>query len=77
MAFENTNLQRRVLAHEQILQVLIAHMEESEPKCLDRLEEIFTVHHTLGADEQDYTDTAAYAQQFIHQVVRLKDRMPS
>jgi len=77
MAFENTNLQRRVLAHEQILQVLIAHMAESEPKFLDRLEEIFTEHHTLGADEQNYTDTAAYAQQFIRQVVRLKDKMPS
>jgi hypothetical protein len=77
MAIENTDLERRVLAHEQILQVLIAHMAESEPKFLDRLEEIFTEHHTLGANEQDYTDTAAYAQQFIHQVVRLKDKMPS
>jgi hypothetical protein len=77
MAIENTDLERRVLAHEQILQVLIAHMAESEPKFLDRLEEIFTEHHTLGADEQNYTDTAAYAQQFIRQVVRLKDKMPS
>jgi hypothetical protein len=29
----------------------------------------------LGADEQDYTDTAAYAEQFIQQVVRLRDKM--
>jgi hypothetical protein len=29
---------------------------------------------TLGANEQDYTDTAAYAEQFIHHVVRLRDR---
>jgi hypothetical protein len=28
---------------------------------LNRLQQIFTKHHTLGADEQDYTDTAAYA----------------
>jgi hypothetical protein len=40
----------RVLAHEQILQVLIAHMAEAEPKFLDRLQQIFTKHHTLGAD---------------------------
>jgi hypothetical protein len=62
------------LAHEQILQVLIAHVAEAEPKFLDRLQQIFTRHHTLGADEQDYTDTAAYAEQFIQQVVRLRDK---
>jgi hypothetical protein len=48
-------------------------MAEAEPKFLDRLQQIFTKHHTLGADEQDYTDTAAYAEQFIHQVARLRD----
>jgi hypothetical protein len=71
---ENTDLERRVLAHEQILQVLIAHMAEAEPRFLDRLQQIFTKHHTLGANEQDYTDTAAYAEQFIQQVVRLRDK---
>jgi hypothetical protein len=74
MDVENTDLERRVLAHEQILQVLIAHMAEVEPKFLDRLQQIFTKHHILGADEQDYTNTAAYAEQFIHHVVRLRDR---
>src|SRR5690242_14728114 len=74
MDVENTDLERRVLAHEQILQVLIAHMAEAEPKFLDRLQQIFTKHHTLGANEQDYTDTAAYAEQFIQQVVRLRDK---
>jgi hypothetical protein len=71
---ENTDLERRVLAHEQILQVLIAHMAEAEPKFLDRLQQRFTKHHTLGADEQDYTDTAAYAEQFVQHVVRLRDK---
>ena len=32
MDVENTDLERRVLAHEQILQVLIAHMAESGTK---------------------------------------------
>jgi len=67
--------ERRVLAHEQILQVLIAHITEGAPKSLDRLQQIFTNHHTLGADEQDYTDTAGYAEQFIEQVARLRDKM--
>ena len=65
MDVENTDLERRVLAHEQILQVLIAHMAEAEPRFLDRLQQIFTKHHTLGANEQDYTDTAAYAEQLV------------
>ena len=74
MDIEKTDLERRVLAHEQILQVLIAHMAATEPRFLDRLQKIFMKHHTLGANEQDYTDTAAYAEQFIHHVVRLRDR---
>jgi hypothetical protein len=75
MDVENTDLERPVLAHEQILLVLIAHKAEGEPKFLDRLQQIFTKHHTLGADEQDYTDTAGYAEQFIRQVARLRDKM--
>jgi hypothetical protein len=74
MDVENTDLERRVLAHEQILQVLIAHMAEAEPKFLDRLQQTFTQHHTLGADEHDYTGTATYAEQLIQQVVRLRDK---
>ena len=73
MDVENTDLERRVLAHEQILQVLIAHMPEAEPKFLDRLQQVFTKHHTLCAGEQDYTGTAAYGEHFIQQVVRLRD----
>src|SRR2546423_13739627 len=74
MSIENTDLERRVLAHEQILQVLIAHLAEAEPKFLDRLKEIFTQQRTLGANEHDYTDTAAYAEQFIQQVAPLTSK---
>ena len=71
---ENTDLERRVLAHEQILQVLIAHMAEAEPKIPDRPQQTFTKHHTLGADKHDYTGTAAYAEQLIQEVVRMTPR---
>lgn len=71
MPLENTDLERRVLAHEQILQVLIAHMAEAEPKFLARLREVFTQRHRLGTREQDFTDTAAYAEEFIQEVSRL------
>jgi hypothetical protein len=50
-------------------------MAEGEPKFLDRLQQIFTNHHTLGADEQDHTRTAGSAEQFIQQVARLRDKM--
>jgi hypothetical protein len=73
MDVENTDLERRVLAHEQILQVLIAHMSEAEPQFLERLHHIFIAHRHVGASEQDYTDTLGYAQQFIEQVKRLNE----
>ena len=74
MAVENTDLERRVLAHEQILQVLIAHLAEAEPKFLERLQQIFSRHRVMGAEEQDYTDTSQYAEQFIRQVERLREK---
>ena len=42
--------------------------------CVVGAARLFTKHHTMGADEQDYTDTAAYAEQFIQQVVRLRGK---
>lgn len=68
MTVENTDLERRVLAHERILQALIAHLAESQPMFLDRLRAVFSGHHTLGANEQDYTGTDQYADQFIRQI---------
>jgi hypothetical protein len=71
LAVEDTDLERRVLAHERILQVLIAHMSEAEPKFLERLQQIFVDHRHVGWSEQDYTDTLGYIKQFIEQVARL------
>jgi len=70
---DSTALDRKVLAHEQILQVLIAHMAETEPRFLDRLKAIFTSHQILGAREQDYYDTAQYAEQFIRTVEKIQE----
>jgi hypothetical protein len=71
MPIEATDLERRVLAHEWILQVLIAHMAEEEPKFLDRLKAIFTKHHTPNASKEDFTGTAQYAEQFIHNIENI------
>jgi hypothetical protein len=68
---ENTELERRVLAHERILQALIAHLAEGEPRFLDRLSETFCVPLQRSRAEHDYTDTDSYAAEFIGTVVRL------
>jgi len=62
---DTTALERKVLAHEQILQVLIGHLAETEPKFLDRLKAVFTRHHILASNE--------YAEQFIHEIERMQE----
>lgn len=71
MGLEETDLERRVLAHEQILQALIAHMVETEPKFLQRLSATFSHPVRLEPVRQDYTDTAAYAASFVREIIRL------
>jgi hypothetical protein len=68
---EETDLERRVLAHERILQVLIAHLAEAEPRFVARLSTLFGDPSREDRREGDYTDTQAYADQFIQQVLRL------
>lgn len=75
MVAENTNLERRVLAHEQILQALMAQLAESEPGFLDRMQGRFATARR-GSYEHDYVETADYAEAFLHEVVRL-GRKPS
>jgi hypothetical protein len=74
---ENTDLERRVLAHERILQVLIAHMAEGEPKFTARLSAVFGDSMRVGRREHDYTDTHAYADQFIRKILRLGEHVQS
>ena len=68
---EDTDLERRVLAHERILQALIAHMAEGNPLFFARLSEVFSDTAFVGRREHDYTDTHNYAHQFIQEVARI------
>lgn len=68
---EGTDLERRVLAHERILQVLIAHMAETEPKLVAQLKAAFGEALPESRREYDFTDTDAYADQFVRKVVQL------
>lgn len=71
---EDTDLERRVLAHERILQALIAHIAEAEPKFIARLSAVFSETPGAGRREHDYTDTHGYADQFIQNLLRLVAR---
>ena len=68
---EGTDLERRVLAHERILQTLIAHMAEVEPRFVERLRGVFGNPARATRQEHDYVDTDAYAAEFIEEVTRL------
>lgn len=65
MTIENTDLERRVLAHEHILQALIRHLAELNPEILCRLKAGFADGHDLGECEQNYTSTSQYRESFV------------
>jgi hypothetical protein len=70
---EDTDLERRVLTHERILQALIAHMAEAEPKFVAHLNAVFSEPLLTGRREHDFTDTHAYADQFVRKVRQLME----
>ena len=68
---ETTDLERRVLAHERILQALIAYMARSEPRFVDHLRERFVEPMQMARHEHDHRETDDYAEEFIRAVMRL------
>jgi len=68
---ETTELERRVLAHERILQSLIAYMARAEPRFLDHLSKTFVEPMAMARREQDFTETDDYAEEFVRAVVAL------
>ncbi|WP_231119112.1 hypothetical protein [Rhodovulum sp. MB263] len=70
-AAETTDLERRVLAHERILQALIAYMARTEPRFADHLRERFVEPMKLTQREHDHRGTDEYAEEFIRAVMLL------
>lgn len=66
-----TDLERRVLAHERILQSLIAYMSRTEPRFVEHLQKCFVEPMAMARHEQDYTDVDDYAEEFISAIVRI------
>jgi len=69
MAVEETDLERRVLAHERILQALIIHLIETRPELLDDLCARFSTPGR-GGYQHAHTDTSGYAEQFMQDIRR-------
>lgn len=67
---EITTLERRVLAHERILQALIVRLAEDDPDILVQLKTSFGSGHDLGEYEQDFVSTDHYGDHFIRSVER-------
>ena len=74
---ETTDLERRMLAHERIVQALIAYMARTEPRFVDHLRERFVEPMKLTQREHDYRETGDYAAEFIRAVMLLGEaRVP-
>lgn len=73
MPTETTDLERRVLAHERVLQALIAYMARTEPHFIDHLKERFVEPMCMERHEQDFRDTEDYAAEFIQVIIRLEE----
>lgn len=67
-----TDLERRVLAHERILQFLLAEMAAADASLTDRLLATFSPQGRR-AHQHDYTDAEDYAEAFIRQVLKLNE----
>jgi len=68
---ETTDLERRVLAHERILQALIAYMASTEPRFVDHLRERFVEPMSMARHEHDHRETDDYVEEFIRAVMLL------
>jgi len=68
---ESTELERRVLAHERILQSLIAYMSRTEPFFVDYLRDRFVEPMKMARHEHDYRDVDDYAEEFIRAIMLM------
>ncbi|WP_417829583.1 hypothetical protein [Thalassospira sp.] len=69
---EATALERRVLAHERILQSLLAYMSRNDPRFVEYLQSRFVLPMSRVSHEHDYKETDEYAEDFIRAVMLLE-----
>lgn len=70
---QETDLERRVLAHERILQFLLAELAQADPSLADRLTTAFWPK-SRNSHQHDHTDAEDYAEAFVRQVLKLNEQ---
>ncbi|QDY70262.1 hypothetical protein FPZ52_06335 [Qingshengfaniella alkalisoli] len=60
-----------MLAHERVLQALIAYMARTEPRFINHLNERFVEPMRMAKHEHDHRETDDYAEEFIRAVILL------
>jgi hypothetical protein len=65
------------LAHERVLQALIAYMARTEPRFVDHLRERFVEPIKMARHEHDHRDSDDYAEEFIRAVMLLGEVRPA
>lgn len=73
---ETTDLGRKVLAQEEILQVAIAYMARTDPRFGDHLRKKFLAPTMVAGNTGDQGDDDDYAKAFVRTVINLT-KMPA
>lgn len=68
---ETTDLERQVLAHEKVLQVLIACIDRTEPRFIDHPRERFVEPMRVAQHEHDHRETHDHAEEVTRAVMLL------
>jgi hypothetical protein len=77
MTLETTDLERRVLAHERILQALVAVIDETEPTFMARLKATLADGRGPGAGEHNFIVAEQHAERLIREVEARGERRKS
>ncbi|MFQ1702902.1 hypothetical protein ACJ5NV_20185 [Loktanella agnita] len=72
-SLETTAIERRVLAHERILQALTAYIARTELQFIDHLRARFVVPMRMAQHENDHRETDDHAEEFIRAVMLLEE----
>lgn len=73
---QTTDLERQVLAHDRVLQALIACKARTEPRFSDHLRQRFIEPMHMAKREHDHRETDDFAEEFIRAVMQLGEESP-
>jgi hypothetical protein len=72
-SLEATDLERRVLAHEKVLQTLIAYMATNDRRFIDHFRARFVEPMRMARHEHDHREPDDYAEEFVRAAILLAE----